>query len=706
VKKKNNVCFAKESKTSNDVHLSIKVIFTTPEGNLQCERKNPLINNKMLKYINKLKIPNVVEFYLKDKSIDNFALFVFEILRNQGSRFVGLSKTKRISKSNDYLQYQFVRLFKYAKNGELEKFNYLARKLLTKSKVFRVYALGYIFPKYNQMNTCKLQSLYNKVRKLCITESTDLQYKRVWIDKKEGDYGRPLGVPTPEWRVYGHMLTRILEVYFDGRGYLTSNQHGGKSGYGVMTYLKELAKWLKVNKYILEFDIKGFFDHITHESMLELIEGCYLKDTFARLLKARPISYKLPPVEEDLAIQRITALPIIEEETIIISPEQFEQYMENLTKYPDTAAKEFCDILGLDYDKEYEILVATPEEVLHYENLFQQELKNVRSEYSNAMSGGEIPTRGKYSKGLIDYEITEEGRNQGRDEWKDLHLEGQGVPQGTSFGPLLASTVLGRALRHQKALIYMDDGIIAIKNLESVEQTIMRLGTSLAKIGCELAEGKTNALGTYNLMKEGVKLLGTRWTQVRGLFNYSVKSETRKGISKPLINVNESDFRNVVERLYRAGLITPSKDSVMKRYLNIPRNADLLHDSLLDLATKHQIFGTILARAYSPESSVTEMAREINYGIFKAEAKLAKYPFSSIGSRLYRDNIARYISEEGKHCTTRITLQNVSTLSNDIFLTFLSKELPVRSKLIYNFYPRKVRKAVIKRIIKSGLKLR
>jgi hypothetical protein len=138
----------------------------------------------MSKILNKLRVPNVVDFTLKDKIIDNFALFFFDILRNQGSRFVCISRTKRLSNCNDYLNYQFKRLISYARAGEYEKFNYLARKLLMRSKVYRNYACQFVFPKFGQMNTIKANNLYRKVTRLCVSESKDLKYKRVWIDKK------------------------------------------------------------------------------------------------------------------------------------------------------------------------------------------------------------------------------------------------------------------------------------------------------------------------------------------------------------------------------------------------------------------------------------------------------------------------------------------------------------------------------------------
>jgi hypothetical protein len=653
----------------------------------------------MNKFLNKLRVPNVVDFKLKDKIIDNFALFFFDILRNQGSRFVSLSRTKRISDCNKYLNYQFKRLIQYARAGEYEKFNYLARILLRRSKVYRNYACDFVFPKKGQMNTIKLCKLYRKVSKLCIEESTDLKYKRVWIDKKQGDAGRPLGVPTPEWRIYGHMLTKILEVFLEGKGLLTHNQHGGKSGYGVMTFLKELAKRLHDNKYLIEFDIKGFFDHVKHESMLKLMEGCYLKDHFKLILQKEPESFKLPPRREDEMLKKAEES---KKEAARAAPLSSSSKYGRLGRVIGFKAKTELEF-NVMYRKDKGLPIpAMGTECPNWEDtrvvINNEGWLEVKARLTPEELYAESSKRVWFTKPGTG-EITEKDREKGRDRWKDLHLTNQGVPQGTSFGPLLASTVLGVVLREMRSLIYMDDGVIMTKR-NKIETDIIKLSDKLQEIGCELARDKTRALGVIDLWQEGIKLLGTRWKLVkRNLFTYNVTSETRKGISKPLIDVDIKDLEKILRRLYEAGLITPSKDSVMKRYLNLPRTRDLLTDSLLQLSVKHEIFGSLLARAYSPESNVTEMAREINYGIFKAEAKLALYPFSSISSRCYRENIARYINEEGKACTTRVTLQNVSTLSNDIFMAFLNKDLPVRSKLIYNFYPKKVRKAIVKRIV-------
>jgi hypothetical protein len=636
-------------------------------------------------------IPNMVEFYLRDKIIDNLALHLFDIVRNKESRFVKLKGSRNVARSNQYLQHQFARLYKYAKAGEQKKFNYLARKMLMRSKAYRYYALNFVFPKMLNMNTIKAVNIYRRVKKLCLTESSDLKYKRVWITDpgKTETYTRPLGVPTAEWRVYGHMLTKIMEVYLSGRGYLTRNQHGGKAGYGVMTFLKELARKLRKHENLIEFDIKGFFNNVTHESMLFFLEGMFLKEQMKKILASQPSEYKMPPEEEDKAVKKYKEAEARQDDV-------YYRLLESSAPH----------IFGDIGDRYLSHKDGVP---IKGGNIRAKDGHSVISGFSLANNYPEMMKDDWSNINVIDIDMDIEdffGFNpeeveQGRDAWKGLGQESKGVPQGTAFGPLLASTVLGYALRHMHALIYMDDGIIISKDRTRLERDLYRLGRRLSKIGCELAEEKTNFLSTTSLITSGVRLLGTRWTRVRGLFTYTATSETRRGVSKPLVNVEEEDFELLISRLYNAGLISPSKDSVIKRYLQIPGTVDLLNDSLLDIATKHEIFGSILAKAYSPESSVRDMATEIQYGIFKAEAKLGKYPWKSIGGRLYQKNIARYLDEQNKVCTTRVTLANVSTLSSDIFLNFISGNLPVRSKLRYNFYPRRVRKAVIKRIVRA-----
>jgi len=190
----------------------------------------------------KLSIPSVVEFHLKEKAVDFLAKELFGIVRNHGSRFVSDSKIENLENASAYLNHQFDRLRKYAKKGEIEKFDYLAKILLKKSMSYRVYTINHVFASYPGAKMTKVIKWLKLVEELAATESNEFLYKRLWIDKLDGDYARPLGVPKAEHRIYGHMMTRIMEAYLCGTDQYTGNQHGGTPGRGTVTYRKELAK--------------------------------------------------------------------------------------------------------------------------------------------------------------------------------------------------------------------------------------------------------------------------------------------------------------------------------------------------------------------------------------------------------------------------------------------------------------------------------
>jgi len=229
----------------------------------------------MLRLLKKLALPNVVEFSLTDPQINNIALLTGFTVRDR--TFKTEASTRRNAKANNYLAKQFSRLEKHARNRNVEAFNKVGLQLLQNSVAFLVYSFNSVMPKWTSMDFRKARKLLSKTKQLCKKLATDIDYKRVWIDKKPKDYGRPLGVPKAAWRIYLRMTTNLGEIHAHGRDLYDPNQHGGRPGYGVMSCLKQLADTLPKYKRVYEFDLKGFFDHISHKSMLDIFEGTFFK---------------------------------------------------------------------------------------------------------------------------------------------------------------------------------------------------------------------------------------------------------------------------------------------------------------------------------------------------------------------------------------------------------------------------------------------
>jgi hypothetical protein len=108
---------------------------------------------------------------------------------------------------NEYLERQMLRLSKYAVEGQLEKYLYLADILMTKSVSYRCKMWNEVDRNVIHRSPAEIDRIWRKITKLCESRSSNLNYKRVWISDpgKSEKYTRPLGVPTLEWRLNSRM---------------------------------------------------------------------------------------------------------------------------------------------------------------------------------------------------------------------------------------------------------------------------------------------------------------------------------------------------------------------------------------------------------------------------------------------------------------------------------------------------------------------
>lgn len=109
--------------------------------------------------------------------------------------------------------------------------------------------------------------------------------RRVYISKEGSDKMRPLGIPSYEDKLVQDVISQILNKVYEPE--FLNFSYGFRPGRSCHNAIKELDRIIVAHKtaYIVDADIKGFFNNVNHEWMMKFLQERIADPNLLRLIK-------------------------------------------------------------------------------------------------------------------------------------------------------------------------------------------------------------------------------------------------------------------------------------------------------------------------------------------------------------------------------------------------------------------------------------
>lgn len=251
------------------------------------------------------RVPSVVNFTIYPNQVNS-------LLEGTGlDRNLPIKTMREIHEANNaqnqYMEKQLAYLKRCLAKGDTKMYWKRAYWLMRNSQSFRLSAFNTVLKGwYKELSKKRIYQILFGIEYILKNELTDLKYFRVHIPKGNPQEvikflqenpgkawpgkTRPLGVPTAPWRVVLHLWNNFLVMFLQEE--ISKYNHAYVPGSGTNTALKDWVTSVLSSKYVYEFDLKGFFNNVPIESVIDSLRDrgmpIDISAVLDRLLKCAP----------------------------------------------------------------------------------------------------------------------------------------------------------------------------------------------------------------------------------------------------------------------------------------------------------------------------------------------------------------------------------------------------------------------------------